>query len=110
MCRDTYAQSINQSISVKGVLREINSGSKYENLVDVREISGSTDNALGSTTEIRTQDKPAVCCWVTTGGRDPPRGQTVNGGVFLVSMTHLVTGLGVPGTEWDRGRQALLLA
>lgn len=60
MCRDTYAQSINQSISVKGVLREINSGSKYENLVDVREISGSTDNALGSTTEIRTQDKPAV--------------------------------------------------
>lgn len=29
-----------------------------------------------------------------------------NGGLFFVSMTSLVTGLGVPGTEWDRGRQA----
>lgn len=38
-----------------------------------------------------------MCCWVTTGGRDPPRGQTVNHGLVLVSTTDLVTGLGVSG-------------
>lgn len=42
----------NQPINVKRFLREINSGSKYENLVDVAEISGSTAATLGSTTEI----------------------------------------------------------
>lgn len=55
MCAETHTR--NQSISVKGVLREINSGSNYENLADVGEISGSTAIALGNTTESRTVPK-----------------------------------------------------
>lgn len=58
-CAETH--TYNQSISVKGVLREINSGFNYENLVDVGEISGSTANALGSITESCTGQK-AMCC------------------------------------------------